>query len=72
MEPSESLLEDARAARDSGDLRKAQLLFLQILELYPRTDEADEAIKFLLANPRRPAAPDEGGGRAPRRKAGGE
>jgi uncharacterized protein HemY len=57
-EPAELLLEAARAAHQRGDIAAARRLHLQILELHPRTFEADEAVVYLLrTEPRRAAHP---------------
>jgi hypothetical protein len=57
MDTSEGLLVAARSAIERGALGEARRLFLDILELYPRTDEAEEAVRYLLSMPRRPPSP---------------
>ena len=55
-EPAELLLEAARAAHERGDIAAAKRLHLQILELHPRTFEADEAVVYLLKTQQRRSA----------------
>jgi len=55
-EPAELLLEAARAAHERGDIAAARRLHLQILELHPRTFEADEAVVYLLKTEARRSA----------------
>lgn len=47
VEEAEALLRAARIASNDGDLVRAKELHLRILSLYPRTPEADEAIRYL-------------------------
>lgn len=47
MEEAEALLHAARTAEQRGDVAQAKELHLRILSLYPRTPEADEAIRYL-------------------------
>ena len=47
MEEVEALLHAARSAENDGDVAQAKELHLRILSMYPRTPEADEAIRYL-------------------------
>jgi hypothetical protein len=47
VEEAEALLHAAHTAENCGDVAQAKELHLRILSLFPRTPEADEAIRYL-------------------------
>ena len=49
VEEAEALLRAARTAENDGDVAQAKELHLRILSHYPRTPEADEAIRYLTS-----------------------